>query len=1063
VFLSRGGFVVRFDQIRHERAKAEEIRIGIAGANGGVAPRGIGRLQGTVNYYIGNDPAQWKTGLHKFSRVSYPNIYPGTNLVFYGNRRQLEFDFEVAPGRDVSAIALNIDGAVIKPGKDDLELTTPSGKTLTLKKPVLFQGVGLARRNVAGSYLVRKPKQVGFSVGGYDRRQALVIDPALVYSTMVGMIDDKGPFAMAVDGSGAVYITGESVGPAGVTNPPVSAFVVKLDPSGSTLLYETHLAGTQRRETSNPDTPAAGFAMAVDANGNSYVAGLTDQTDFPTTAGAFSTTAFCTGTSGNVGCMEPFAAKLDSNGKLVYSTFLVQSSVDSAGPVASSIAVDSTGALYVTGTTAKQIGGPGALSVAGLPTTSAAFQTTRKNDSSVFVLKLHPDGSKLDYSTYLGGSTSETPGGIAVDANGVAYVDGGTSSSDFPVTAGASLTTNPGTAAFYSKVKADGSGLVYSTFLATNSQTEGTSIAIDSGLAAYLAGRSGACASSCCTLSSLPQFATKFDASGNLVYSSAVGTQRCDSIAVGAPPPSSIAVDKTGAAYVASASGSPSGSAMTVSKLDSSGVVVFTAPVGPINSDGLFGGAALDSQQNFYVAGFAGTLFDPVIPPDGVKIPTPDVGTTVGAFQTLPIANPPAGNQGIMFVQKWTQTLGAAVPVPNPREVDFSPILKQGVTSSARTIQLFNYGDATLAFNGTSLGGANVSDFAISGNNNTCAATVAIGSSCSFQVTFTPTVGVGTRNATVTLSFGGGLASQTVSLVGQAGTPAFTPSSSPVDFGTVEVGSKPADLNLVVQLLTITNTGTGPMNLLSSPVFQGSNASDFRICAVMTGSCGGLFNPPTQIAPGGKFTWPLLFTPSGNGLRTAQIVFNTDAPGSPQSVQLQGNGIPMGNGGFNVVGNGSTTATVAAGQTATYNLAVVSNQSSFPNVSVSCSGAPSGASCTANPGSLTLQSQPQNVTVTVTTTPRTSASLQVFPKFAWAAVAIVGMVGLRRKRICARLVMLSALAVLAFAVSCGGGGSSGGGGAHNSGTPAGTYTLTVTVTATGNAGSNSLPLTLNVQ
>jgi hypothetical protein len=1057
VYLSRGSLLVRFDQKRGERNKAEEIRIGITGADDSVEPRGIGRLQGTVNYYIGTDPAHWKAGLSRFSRVSYTNIYPGINLVFYGNRQHLEFDFEVAPGRDVSAIALNVDGAVIKAGQGDLRLTTPSGKTLTLKRPALFQGAGPARRSVAGGYVVRKPHQVGFSAGNYDKRQGLVIDPALVYSTLVGVaLRDKVPFAIAVDGSGAAYITGQAMSP----GPVDSAFVVKLDPSGSTLLYETHLGGIQ---PVSGDTLASGFGIGVDPSGNAYVAGLTMETDFPTTAGAFSTAAFCAVTSGGVGCEEPFAFKLDANGKLMYSTFLVQTTVDDAGPVPSAVAVDSTGAFYVTGTTAQQ-GNP-AVGVARLLTTPGAFQTSRKNNSSAFVIKLHPDGSKLDYSTYLGGSTGETPGGIAVDADGIAYVDGGTSSSDFPVTAGASLTTNPGTAAFYSTIKADGSGLLYSTFLAGNGETEGTSIAIDSGLAAYLTGVSG---TNCSVTQSLPAFAAKFDATGNLAYSTSVGSQTCapDLFYFGAPPPSSIAVDNTGAAYVANGSGGFFNASINEIKLDSSGAVVNTKLVGPINShNSRFGGAALDTHQNFIVTGVAGTLLDP---PGGPQINgiMPDISTTVGAFQTLPIdaIGNPNDPQETMFVQKWTQSLGAAVPIPNPRQVVFSPTLQPGITSTPRTIQIFNYGDATLAFNGATLGGANATDFAISSNNNTCGATLDAGPSpCSFQVTFTPTGG-GSRNATVTLSFGGGLASQTVALVGQSGTPVFSPSPSPVDFGNVEVGATSLLMNL-----TIANTGTGPMNLLTwPPAIQGANSSDFSICVLVTGHCTPGLLPPGTIPPGSSLNVPLVFMPSGSGGRNAQIVFTTDVPGSPQMVQLQGNGVPAGNGGFNLNGSGSSTATVTAGQTATYNLLAVTNQAI--TLSITCSGTPSAASCNVTPNSVSLTpgpkgSGPQSLAVSVTTTPRTSASLRrMLPSLAWPVVAIVGLVGLRRKRRGARLIiMFSVLAVLGMTLSCGGGSSNNGGGhgGGNTGTPAGTYTLTVT--ATGNGSSNSMPLTLNVQ
>src|SRR5262249_23261199 len=154
----------------------------------------------------------------------------------------------------------------------------------------------------------------------------------------------------------------------------------------------------------------------------------------------------------------------------------------------------------------------------------------------------------------------ETSGGIAVDSTGIAYVDGGTSSADFPVTAGASLTTNPGTAAFFSKLKADGSGLIYSTFLAgPNGQAEATSIAIDSNLSAYLGGMTATSFPTPATgLSSMPAFAAKFNSSGTLIYSTLLNSQMTyglDSSFFGTPPQSSIAVDSTGTAYVGTGAG----------------------------------------------------------------------------------------------------------------------------------------------------------------------------------------------------------------------------------------------------------------------------------------------------------------------------------------------------------------------------------------------------------------------------------------------------------------------------------------------------------------------------
>jgi hypothetical protein len=210
---------------------------------------------------------------------------------------------------------------------------------------------------------------------------------------------------------------------------------------------------------------------------------------------------------------------------------------------------------------------------------------------------------------------------------------------------------------------------------------------------------------------------------------------------------------------------------------------------------------------------------------------------------------------------------------------------------------------------------------------------------------------------------------------------------------------------------------------------------------------------------GQKITVPLAFKPSGIGVRTAQFVFQTDAPGGPQMVQLTGNGTALA-----LAAPAGSSATVAAGQTATYNLVVTTGTTVSGTITMSCSGAPSGASCSPNPGSFSLGTvASQNVMVTVSTTPRSSASLlPLHPGLWWGLAGTLGIAFLRpRNRRPRRLLMMAgSLALLGTMLSCGGGGSGSGGGG-NSGTPAGTYILSVS--ASGNSASNNLPLKLTVQ
>ncbi|HEY6249561.1 MAG TPA: choice-of-anchor D domain-containing protein [Candidatus Angelobacter sp.] len=1058
VFLERSGLVIAFHS--RSQTKPELVRIRFTGANKGAEPRGTDMLPGVTHYYIGSDAAKWKTGIRRFGQVRYPGIYPGVNLVFYRDQRQLEFDYDLAPGADSSILGLAVDGAAVRIDHGNLELKTASGKVAILKKPELYQLHEGKRRQIGGSYFLRNSSEVAFKIGKYDKHLPLVIDPALIYSTLVGAANlDMVPLAIAADNSGA-YVTGQSQSP----NPEPSAFVMKLDPTGSTLVYLTHLSGsTAVSPGSSLSTFAAGFAIAVDAGGDSYITGLTFEPDFPTTSGAFSTTHLCANGGKNLGCYEAFASKLDPNGKLVYSTFLVQPSpLDTAGPMPSSIAIDSSGALYVTGATFQQpfplCNGCMPVSVAGLTPTPGAFQASRKNNSSGFVLKLHPDGSKLDYSTYLGGSTSETGGGIAVDSTGAAYVDGGTSSADFPTTPGAFQTANSGTNAFFSKLKPDGSGLLYSTFLSgPKGQSEATSIAVDSNNAAYLVGITDSTVPArSFERQQEPVFVAKFDASGNNLYSASLSENMTVSynLLVGAPPESSIAVDNSGAAYVAVGSGGITfEDSIFVSKVDTNGSTVYTASVGPIDSgSGTFGGMAMDGQQNLYVAGVEDGSQDKAGPSPVI---IPGVVTTAGSFQPLPL---PADNSlfpgpsGIAFVQKFAQSLGKAVAAPNPRLVTFFTPIQPGAKSNPRTVTLFNFGDADLTINRVSVGGTNASDFAIS--NNQCASTVKAGANCTLLVTFTPTVAQGTRTATVDFSFAGGVASQSTGLSGQAGVPVFQATPSPLDFGSVAVGNRGGP-----NILTIMNTGTAPINLLVTPAILGANSSDFFVCVLAVGHCGGQFNWPQSIDPGKQLVVPIAFIPSAAGSRSAQLVLQTDLPGSPQTVQLTGNAV-----NFNIVASPTSSATVSAGQAATYNLIFTTGSTFSGTVSFNCSGAPPASSCSLTPSSLSVTpSTTQDVSLMVSTTARKSVFQATPPPNSWwlLATAVVGfmMIGLRRFPRMLRLAAASAL--FATMLSCGGGNGSGSGGGGGGGTPAGTYTVTVTVTGSGS--SVSTPVTLTVQ
>ncbi len=295
-------------------------------------------LPGLTNHLIGNDRAQWRTGVRAFGEVRYPRVYQGIDVVYYGNQRQLEFDFLLEPGARPSDITLAIDGAdrIHLDVQGNLVVTTPSGE-LIQKAPILYQERGTTRQAVDGRYVIRRNGTVGFDVGRYDKRRRLVIDPILSYSTYLGGANQERGKDIAVDSQGNILVVGETYSPdfptANALQPGSTnlgdVFVAKLNPRGDELLYSTYLGGFNSE---------SGVTLALDSTGNAYIAGHTFSWDFPTLNAAQTVLH---------GQSDGFVAKLDPSGGLVYSTFLGGTLED----YANGIAVDSQGRAHVGGQT----------------------------------------------------------------------------------------------------------------------------------------------------------------------------------------------------------------------------------------------------------------------------------------------------------------------------------------------------------------------------------------------------------------------------------------------------------------------------------------------------------------------------------------------------------------------------------------------------------------------------------------------------------------------------------------------------------------------------------------
>jgi PKD repeat protein len=529
---------------------ATVVRLGLVGANPNPELAGLEPLPGKVNYFRGNDPHKWRTGVPTYTKVRYRDVYAGVDVVYYGAQRQLEYDFVVAPGADPTRIRLAVTGAEALgvDGAGDLLLTTATG-ALRLHKPLIYQEGDAGRQEIAGGYVLLGKDRVGFRVAAYDAGRPLVIDPVLSYSTYLGGICGDAGYGIAVDSAGDIYVTGQtcssdfpSVNALQPTWRGADVFVAKINAAGSAFVYSTYLGGSSED---------AGRSIAVDSVGNAYVSGHTYSSDFPTVNALQSTRG---------GPYDGFVAKINAAGSaLIYSTYLGGNDHDST----LGIAVDSAGNAYVTGYTFS----PDFPTVNALqPTKPAVF------GPDAFVAKISAAGS-LVYSTYLGGSGDEQGSGIAVDDAGNAYVAGYTSSPDFPV-ANALQPSLKGVAdAFVAKLNAAGSALVYSTYLGGYDDWHcddywgycftgdyATGIAVDGAGNAYVVGYTYSSdfptANALQPWGGFDAFVAKLNAAGSaLVYSTFLGGSNdffCDYYygCYGGDYGSSIAVDGAGNAYV---------------------------------------------------------------------------------------------------------------------------------------------------------------------------------------------------------------------------------------------------------------------------------------------------------------------------------------------------------------------------------------------------------------------------------------------------------------------------------------------------------------------------------
>ena len=469
-----------------EVVKFRSVRLEFLGANPGAEIAGEGEQPGRVNYFLGNDVAKWRTGVPLYSRVRVRDMYPGISLLHYGNQQHLEYDFEVAPGADPSAIALRFSGA------DGLALDARGDLILSLgedvirqPKPVIYQQVGKQRKEIPGGYVLTDRQTVKFQIGDYDHRRPLVIDPVLTYSTYYGGTGRDVAWGVAVDANGFVYVSGETMAGLPTTTGTLTnqyggaatglhgdAFVAKFDSSFSNVIYLTYIGG---------DFDDVGLSLAVDGTGSAYVTGYTDSPDFPRASPIFNQISGTPYPIINYYPLEVFVTKLGPSGtNLVYSTFLGGNGLD----VGVGIAVDPTGNTYVAGYTQSSN-----FPTANVTGRFASYSGGYQSGDDAFVTKLGPAGTNLIYSMFLGGTNWDWANDVAADAAGLAYLTGFSSSTNFPVTANAlqPWLAGGGADAFVTVVGPSGT-LINSTYLGGVGTNEGYRIALDADSNIYVTG-----------------------------------------------------------------------------------------------------------------------------------------------------------------------------------------------------------------------------------------------------------------------------------------------------------------------------------------------------------------------------------------------------------------------------------------------------------------------------------------------------------------------------------------------------------------------------------------------
>jgi hypothetical protein len=950
------------------------------GANVAATVTGGDPLPGHANYFLGNDPKKWHTNVPTYAQVKYQGVYPGVDLVYYGTQGgQLEYDFVVAPGADPTAIALEV-GAHGSPRRPPLRIAAEGDLVAHLDsgdvrfhKPVVYQPIpgslgrtrdARQRTPIQGQYVLTAANQVAFALGPYDHSRPLIIDPYLTYATYLGGSGGDIGYAIAVDAYNDAYITG-------VTNssdfPKQKAeqsiyggngdgFVTKVNTTGTALLYSTYIGG------SGSDTATA---IAV-SGGSAYITGYTTSTNFPTRAPQSGGTTVYPFQLLPGGGTDAFVTELNTTGdQLIFSSYLGGSGAD----FGQGIAVDSSGNVYVTGTTESSnfptanplyganngngdvfvteinpigtkilystfLGGTQAdvgqaiqvttsgnnanIYVAGYTfstdfPTASPYQPANAGAPNAFVaeitLNTSTEASALAFSTYLGGSGGDRAFGIALDGTGNVYITGGTTSTNFPTTGGAYQTTNNGLSdAFVAKLNPAGSSLLYSTYLGGGGVDQGNAIAVTSAGVVYVTG-----------------FTQSSDFPTLNPVQAILGISAGPLCGV-APCPDAF---------------------VTQFNADGNGLV-YSTYLGGSGPD--FGqGIALDSTGDPYITGSTSSTNLPAI---------------AGAFQSS--LKGVTGNVFVAKIDSANQPTIALVPgsvnfgnetlsITSPQQQ--VTVINPGTEPLVITDIAFNHPVTTTTTPPTTIYSQSTYGFQESDN---CVGTLAPGSGwCTINLTFTPpSVSAQTDELTITDNAyiaGSPSTSQTITLTGTGVTAATAVTVYPttLTFANQTVGTISAP-----QPVTITNTGTATLNIKGISAGTTGDYSE-------TDTCGAILD---TLSPGQSCVINVTFSPTASNTRSGSLTITDNASGSPQTVALSGVGVAAfsltspasGNNNPVLIGSTQTTFTILA-----------NGPNSFTGIiTPQCS---TGTTCTFNPttigvGGVTVLTV-SNLTTTMTSAP----------------------------------------------------------------------------------------------